>query len=91
MPNFKKDRSKFTMKGFSPFNSGTPYKQDDKPVPKPPAKSNKMTEANEEERRIMAQMDALEAKMKNLDKNSKEYKDLHDKHSTLDNQLWQYD
>ena len=25
MPNFKKDRSKFTMKGFSPFNSGTPY------------------------------------------------------------------
>tara|TARA_A100001201_G_scaffold143323_1_gene144495 strand:+ start:1671 stop:2012 length:342 start_codon:yes stop_codon:yes gene_type:complete len=26
MPNFKKDRSKFTMKGFSPFNVGTPYK-----------------------------------------------------------------
>jgi hypothetical protein len=26
MPNFKKDRSKFTMKGFSPFNMGTPYK-----------------------------------------------------------------
>ena len=26
MPNFKKDRSKFTMKGFSAFNMGTPYK-----------------------------------------------------------------
>ena len=26
MPNFKKDKSKFTMKGFSPFNMGTPYK-----------------------------------------------------------------
>ena len=33
MPNFKKDRSKFTMKGFSPFNMGTPYKKDD-PVDK---------------------------------------------------------
>ena len=26
MPNFKKNRSKFTMKGFSAFNMGTPYK-----------------------------------------------------------------
>ena len=25
MPNFKKDKSKFTMKGFSPFTKGTPY------------------------------------------------------------------
>ena len=32
MPNFKKDRSKFTMKGFSPFNMGTPYET---PMKKP--------------------------------------------------------
>lgn len=29
MPNFKKDRSKFKMKGFSPFTKGTPYKATD--------------------------------------------------------------
>ena len=28
MPYFKKDRSKFRMKGFSPFTKGTPYKTD---------------------------------------------------------------
>jgi hypothetical protein len=92
MPNFKKDKSKFTMKGFSPFNMGTPYKATkDKPVPKAPEKSDKMKEANAEERAIMKQQDALHEKMKGLDKNSKEYKDLMNKSRDLDNKTWSYD
>ena len=78
MPNFKKDRSKFTMKGFSPFNVGTPYKANgnekaaterikmqDKVVPTAPKKPK---------------VEPLSNKKKRLEKegktNTQEYKDL---------------
>jgi|TARA_B100000073_G_scaffold218389_1_gene181700 hypothetical protein len=72
----------------------SPMKKATDPTKKKPTakvKSNKMQEANAEERAIMKQQDALHAKMKNLDKDSKEYKDLMNKSRDLDNKLWSYD
>jgi tetrahydromethanopterin S-methyltransferase subunit B len=63
----------------------------DKEKPSIPEKSTQMQEANAEERAIMKQQDALHEKMKGLDKNSKEYKDLMDKSRDLDNQLPAFD
>ena len=72
----------------------SPMKKATDPTKKKPTakvKSTKMQEANAEERAIMKQQDALHAKMKNLDKDSKEYKNLMNKSRDLDNKLWSYD
>ena len=72
----------------------SPMKKATDPTKKKPTakvKSNKMQEANAEERAIMKKQDALHAKMKNLDKDSKEYKNLMNKSRDLDNRLWSYD
>tara|TARA_Y100000592_G_scaffold54259_2_gene85562 strand:+ start:1174 stop:1440 length:267 start_codon:yes stop_codon:yes gene_type:complete len=88
MPEFKKDTKGFKMKGWSPFTKLTdPTKK--KPTAK--VKSDKMQEANAEERAIMKQMAVIEGKMKGMDKNSSEYKKLMDKHRNLDNKLYPFD
>lgn len=76
MPNFKKSKNKFSMKGFSPFTKGSPYtatiakektftSTQDKPVPPTPKKPKE---------------EAPHDKKKRLEKegktNTKEYKDL---------------
>ena len=44
----KKDRSKFTMKGFSPFNMGTPYKATDDKKKLESTKETKLLQKNNE-------------------------------------------
>jgi predicted transcriptional regulator len=96
MPNFKKNSNSFKLPGFTPFTKTIAKEKmftdsQDKEKPSIPKKSTQMQEANAEERAIMKQQDALHEKMKGLDKNSKEYKDLMDKSRDLDNQLPAFD
>ena len=88
----------------SPYNPGSKFatkwgelktplpQKEEKKEEKKKTKDKKYEEANSEEKKILDQMDALEAKMKKIkDKNSKEYKDLENKHRDLDSKLSSYD
>ena len=66
----------FKMSGFSAFTK----------------KTDKMREANSEQRAIMKQMKTIESQLKSItDKNSNRYKSLMDKHRNLSNKLPSYD
>tara|TARA_R100000234_G_scaffold79101_1_gene49412 strand:- start:1446 stop:1787 length:342 start_codon:yes stop_codon:yes gene_type:complete len=68
------------------------WKKVEKPGEKKETRDIQYEEANPQERKIMDQMDALNEKMKKIkDKDSKEYKDLENKHRDLDNKLWSFD
>jgi len=55
-------------------------------------KTDKMREANSEQRAIMKQMKTIESQLKSItDKNSNRYKSLMDKHRNLSNKLPSYD
>ena len=93
-PSPYKPGSKFATK-WDELKTPLPQKEEkkeEKKKEKKKTKDKKYEEANSEEKKILDQMDALEAKMKKIkDKNSKEYKDLENKHRDLDSKLWSYD
>tara|TARA_R110001592_G_scaffold33581_5_gene116248 strand:- start:5665 stop:5955 length:291 start_codon:yes stop_codon:yes gene_type:complete len=96
MPNFDENTRGFKMSGFSPYTKTIAKEQmftdmQDKKTPSIPKKSTQMKEANSEEISIIKKLDAVNAKMKGMDKNSSEYKKLMQESRRLDNQLPAFD